>query len=446
MSLVNLYQLKKMSDALQAYDADKVKTKVRKPGEDADAYTVEELFQKTKQDIEDVSKSFEALRSKKIWGVIRLSLPVSKGQVEFPKDLDDRIPNIDRDIALPAYSSDNKLYMDDHGKPVKVNMATGILSGTPVEVDEGATTSRGDGTTVYRPIAVTSLKVFPMGEWTLDTLPDDALISNDELQVISYKSAIDRIVKGLSNGTDIVDYLKEQVGVDAIHNALKEKVSIKDLYTVTADGVKTPLYRAKTDKITRADLNDPLEKIASGEEKLETDVAALKTSMDDIQEARKAFLDDTPVVIKTPAAWEIDHAYKLNDVVSFDSKNYICKKSHTSSADVKPVKYGGNWIQLNDGQKIFGYLPYYSQVEKLDVAATAEKPVAVDITMNKDEAFCMPPIEVLVKAASGDAWEHAPYGDSYTYSQPDAETLRVQFIKSGSYRINYSAGFKREEY
>lgn len=394
MALVNMYQLKKMSNVLHSYDAGKVQTKVAKP--DGGTYTVEELFAKVVGDIKSVSDLLKAFKGKKISDIVRLELDVDHDKVELPEKLDEKIPGIDKSIHLPAYSEDNTLLLDQTGNPLKINLETGMLSGTPSVINTEATAQSADGTPVYKEIAVTKLKVFPTGEWTLEDLPTGALLDNEELQLLAYRSAVDKIVVELAKDADLIANIKKQIGTRAIEDALAEKAALTDVYAKSADDKLVPLYRKMTDKITRADLDDALEAIMKGEEQLQKDAKALRDDITAMQELHDHVQKDGPIKVDGIHSWEQDHEYHVDEIVRFDNKNYICKKHHTSSADVKPIKYGDYWIQLNDGQKFFAYEPHCSQVELYSyVTDSTTETDSHDILVNRNEAHITRPIEVL---------------------------------------------------
>lgn len=279
MPLINFYQLRKMSEALQSYDAEKVQTKVKKP-ENGGNYTVEELFGKTAGDIDAVKKLLDDFKAKKIRDVVRLELPVAEGKASIPEDLSEKVPGIDIGMELPAYTVDNALVVDEKGARLTVNLKTGNLSGTPSVLDAEATAAAEDGKTVYKPLAVASVKVFPVGEWTLESLPSEALLDNDEMQLVAYRSAVDQIVVELAKDKNLILAIKDQIGQRAIADALAEKAAVADVFSVSEDGAKTPLYRTTDKKIARADLDSELLSIASNEEQLDKDVKSLQESYD----------------------------------------------------------------------------------------------------------------------------------------------------------------------
>lgn len=277
--LINFYQLKKMSEALQSYDAEKVQTKVKKP-EDAGTYTVEELFSKTAGDIQDVKDHLDNFKAKKIHSTVRLELQIADGKAAIPEDLATRIPELDLETKLPACTTDNALIVNENGEQLMVDLKTGALNGTPSVKDEEATAKSEDGKNVYKPLAVTSLKVFPVGAWTLETLPTTDLIGKEEIQALSYGSAVGKIVEGITHDKSLVESIKEKVGPEIIEGALAKKADLTDVYAIADDGTRTKLYRTNDTKIARKDLDADLVDIVAGEEQLQKDVKVIQDSYD----------------------------------------------------------------------------------------------------------------------------------------------------------------------
>lgn len=510
-----------MSEALHSYDAEKVQTKVSKP-EGKGVYNVEELFSKTAEDIETVKRHLDDFKGKKLKSMVRLELQIADGKAVIPTDLATKIPEIDLAIKLPACALDNTLIVDEKGTQLMVDLKTGELSGTPSVKDKDAA---GEGKTVYKPLAVTSFKVFPTGTWTLETVPTEDLLNKDEILALAYGSAVGKIIEGITTDKTVIESIKEAVGPEVIEGALSKKADIKDVFSVSDDGKKTPLFREADTKIERKDLDSYLLARVDNEEQLEKDVNDIKESYDaskvlvsqtkddgtrysteeilnhkfyvrkkviiddltktkrrdifgdkdmglvkkevlkvydldlnllytqdgepleinfdtggelsgtphalDQEEYRthhakfytkytgKAYIfpqmettlmnleavsnEDEPekkedsyasvsnrIVIGAATAWEAKHEYRVDEVVMYSRQNYICKKRHISGD-----AFDANlWIQLMDGQAIFGYVPEYSQVEESGVTATAEKGVSISLKTNMDDAFCARPVDI----------------------------------------------------
>lgn len=322
MPLINFYQLKKMSEALQSYDAEKVQTKVQKPA-NAGNYNVEELFGKTADDIMSVNSRLNEFKAKKVRDVVRLELQLVDGKAQIPADLETRVPGIDKTQLLPAYTLDNALVLDENGARLTVDLRTGLLSGTPSVVDAEASAKAEDGKLAYKQIFVTSIKVFPVGEWTLESFPSEALLDNDEMQLVAYRSAVDQIVVELAKDQNLFAAIQKQIGSRAVEDALAEKAFLTDVYSVGGDGTKIPLYRQMIDKIKRGDVDESIENVLKGEERLEDemdaaqkDIETLQASydadkvltLDDKEDGSKRNVNETFAAVRSELAQEANRA------------------------------------------------------------------------------------------------------------------------------------------
>lgn len=329
MPLINMSQIRKLNEIFHTYDAAKVQTKMAKPGESTGNYTVEEMFEKVAKDyaaltggsklsVKDLDDALNAFKSKKVRDVVRLELSVdASNKVAIPEDLEKQVPGIDKAVLLPVYNSDNSILLDEKGKQLTLDVRTGAFSGTPSIVDAEATAKQTDGTTVYKTAVVTSIKVFPTGEWSLNDLPEKALLDNDEMQLIAYRTALDKIVVELAKDAELIAAIKKQVGTQTVEDALAGKANLTDIFSKSADGKNIPLFRQMSDSIKRVDLDDELKGIASGEEQLQKDHADLKgfcekTLKKDIEALQASY--DAAKVITTTKVQETGDAYNADEL------------------------------------------------------------------------------------------------------------------------------------
>lgn len=297
MSLMNLAQIKgglalknNVEALLQSYDAAKVLTSIVKTpaaeGTEAVNYNVDELLKDLKQKLAAITgegeeggaslaslkASIDALKDKKIQDVVRMELAVAGGKAAIPADLATKVPNVDTAKALPAYSVNNEVLLNEKGEQLTVSLADGSFNGTPSVVDEAASAKMADGSMVYKAAAVTAVKVFPQGEWTLETLPADALLDNNEMQLIAYETALNKLVVELAKDQSLIEDVKTKIGEKAVSDQLDAKVkdlqasidqkaNITDVFTVADDGTKTPLYRKVADKLNLSDMNEDLQDV-----------------------------------------------------------------------------------------------------------------------------------------------------------------------------------------
>ena len=296
MSLMNLSQIKggkKLQSDVQAlltsYDAAKVLTKIAK-GADAAAgnYNVEELLTELRTSLSSIlgtagassstptitslDTAIKALQDKKIRDVVRTELSIVDGKAAIPTDIDTKIPGLDKTIKLPAYSADNEVLLNERGEQLIVDMTTGAFNGTPSVIDADASAKSTDGSFVYKVATISKVKVFPAGEWKLSDLPAEALLDNNEIQLIAYKQALNKVIVELAKDKGIIDAVKTQIGTKAVQDqlndataALQTKIDAKadttDVYSVDDKGVKTPLFRKTSDALKMEDLDTDLQDV-----------------------------------------------------------------------------------------------------------------------------------------------------------------------------------------
>ena len=281
MSLMNFAQIKggkqlqaNVASLLASYDAAKVLTKIAKSGENAGNYNVEELLAALNDKIalisgdseagaslKSLSDDISALKNKKVKDVVRLELSVVEGKATIPSDIDTKIPACDKTAKLNAYTTSNEVLLNEKGEQLTVDMGTGAFNGIPSVIDEAASAKSKDGSLVYKAADVKAVKVFPAGEWTLESLPADALLDNSEMQLVAYKDALNKVIVELAKDAGLIASIKEQVGEKAIANQLASKAEVTDIYAVADDGTKTALYRKVADAVKLSDLDQDLQDV-----------------------------------------------------------------------------------------------------------------------------------------------------------------------------------------
>lgn len=298
MSLMNFAQIKggkqlqaNVQSLLTSYEAAKVLTTIVKTPASEDGsvkavnYNVDELLKSLKDSIAAITgdsegttslktlkEALDSISGKKVKDIVRLELSVADGKATIPTDLATTVPSVDTSKALPVYTTDNEVLLNENGEQLTINLTDGTFNGTPSVIDEAASAKKTDGSFVYKPVTLTSIKIFPQGEWTLKDLPAEALLDNSEMQLIAYKQAINKIVVELAKDSDLIEAVKAQIGTQAVSDQLKEvtaslqanidkKANITDVYSVDDAGTKTALYRKNADKIKLADLDQDLQDV-----------------------------------------------------------------------------------------------------------------------------------------------------------------------------------------
>lgn len=219
-----------------SYDAAKVITTTSK-GEDGGTYNADELLTKIQTDItsldsktqQAIKDAVDAVKNKVVKDVVRIQVEATYSagdgegsyNVQLPEDFDTKVPSANKGTPVPVYELDNTAVIDETGNQITINLTDGTLSGYPCEVDEAASTG---GTTVYKKRTESfDIKFFPVGTFTLDTLSEDYMLDNQELQLLSYDQAINKIITDLAQDQSLIDKISKLVGEEAVAEQIKEK-------------------------------------------------------------------------------------------------------------------------------------------------------------------------------------------------------------------------------
>ena len=298
---------------LKSYDAAKVLTKIAKTvgeGEDPANYNAEELLSELKSKMDEIAgdgalslKSLDnaitALKDKKIKDMVRVTFSTdSEGVVTLDGgDLTDLVPGYNENAHVPVYSLDNEILYNEEGEQLTLSLKDLTLNGTPHIIDATATAANEEGNKVYKPYTTDTFsgKVFPVGEWTLEEFPTDALLDNAELQLVAYKTALDKIVVELAKDKSLLDRIQEQIGEEAIKDVLND--TIRDLNEKIA---------LKEDKTVVKELSDRVDALEAGlEEEIHDKIQIL---------AKLSSFSISRVPNTKPVSIEINHlTYLEND-------------------------------------------------------------------------------------------------------------------------------------
>lgn len=219
-----------------SYDAAKVITTTSK-GEDGGTYNADELLTKIQTDItsldsktqQAIKNAVDAIKNKVVKDVVRIQVEATYSagdgegsyNVQLPEDFDTKVPSANKETPVPVYELDNNAVIDETGAQITINLTDGTLSGYPCEVDEAASAG---GTTVYKKRTKSFyIKFFPVGTFTLDTLSEDYMLDNQELQLLSYDQAINKIITNLAQDQSLIDKISALVGEEAVAEQIKKK-------------------------------------------------------------------------------------------------------------------------------------------------------------------------------------------------------------------------------
>ena len=158
--------------------------------------------------------TLEGLKNKQINDIVRITLSRTGGSVDISSV---NMQYLDSsNTALSVYSSGNHLI-------------TGAFSGTPAELDINASKSASGDTLIYKPITGDfEFKIFATGTWTLENIPSNAFLDNNELQMIAYEQAINKIVVQLAKDSDLITAIRQAIGPTAIQNAVNVASQVID--------------------------------------------------------------------------------------------------------------------------------------------------------------------------------------------------------------------------
>ena len=219
-----------------SYDAAKVITSTSKD-EDGGTYNADELLTKIQTDItsldsktqQAIKDAVDAVKNKVVKDVVRIQVEATYSagdgegsySVTLPEDFDTKVPSANKETPVSVYELDNTAVIDGTGNQITINLTDGTLSGYPCEVDEAASAG---GTTVYKKRTESfDIKFFPVGTFTLDTLSEDYMLDNQELQLLSYDQAINKIITNLAQDQSLIDKISALVGEEAVAEQIKEK-------------------------------------------------------------------------------------------------------------------------------------------------------------------------------------------------------------------------------
>ena len=254
MSLTDLRQIKggaklqkDVTSLLTSYAASKVITSVSKElgqnGEDNGVYNVDELLTELKSTIDEVisgsegtslsslSDAISLLNNKAIKDIVKVNLKATYEGGEpatyYIEALNgfttSMIPKIKSTDKLLVYTEDNRAVFDEEGKQLTYDFFSNEFSGIPSILDIEASKATEDNSLVYKPLNDTfEFKVFPKGEFTLKTLPSDFILDNNELQLVAYDQAINKIIVELSKDAGLLEIVEEAVSEEAITAKINE--------------------------------------------------------------------------------------------------------------------------------------------------------------------------------------------------------------------------------
>lgn len=237
-------QLRTDIDALQAsYDAYKVLTDIAKDG--GGNYNVNEMLVALKASITalegslgsggsvddkidaataDLQGKIDLINNKAIKDRVKLTAVLKSTpavSLVINGDVGTLVPNIDTVQKYVIYDAvTNRAIQNETGGALLYDFATSQVVGTPSKADP-ADKDPMDGVTYIPLVDDVNVKLFPVGEFTFSQLSPDYLLDNEELNLVAYDNAIDRIVVDLAQDQELIDSIKALVGTETVQNQIK---------------------------------------------------------------------------------------------------------------------------------------------------------------------------------------------------------------------------------
>lgn len=184
------------------------------------------------------STTLNGFKNKEINDVVRVEFNLASGTTTAtPKDATKITDELDSSQKLHAYTLGGAPIVGEGGVDVDFDFDTKTFAATPYVLDVDATKAAGGVDSVTGEIipaqavytAFTGdFKVFPVGTWTLETLPATALLDNNEMQLIAYDQALQKVIIQLATDKNLIDRITEAVGETAIEDAVKSATAVID--------------------------------------------------------------------------------------------------------------------------------------------------------------------------------------------------------------------------
>lgn len=182
------------------------------------------------EEVGGTQRTLLGFKNKVINDVVRIEFSWN-GTTATASNPDKITDNLTAGQNLSAYTVSGTPLVSSTGTAITFNFDTKTFSSAPYILDVDATKASGNvnGTTgqidaasaVYTAYTG-SFKVFPVGTWTLETLPADALLDNNEMQLIAYDQALQKIIIQLATDKNLINRITEAVGETAIQDAVKD--------------------------------------------------------------------------------------------------------------------------------------------------------------------------------------------------------------------------------
>ena len=476
-------ELRSDVDTLKAsYAAAKVITEIAK--EEGTNYNAEELFNVLKSGVESVdgkiTEAIKVIKDKAIKDVVRMQLIANYANgafsVSIPADLEQTVPQVDKTSPVFVYDLDGSSVMGTDGSQVTLNLETGTFSAIPADLDKANST---EDTLVY--VSRTKsfeFKIFPVGSFTFDTLPENYLLDNSELQLAVYDKVIDEVIVRLTKDKALIDAISKLVGSQAVSEQIDVKVEAVKTelnQTISANKTSADATEAKVVALTKTVEDNKTEtdatKVAFEEYKASSS-ADIKTIQGYVKEtgldanskivinvADGKVEQDSKEAVNGGQLFSIDTAYKASDnklQVNIDTLSQNVETNHEALServktleDAKPVsdakiqKNADDIAKLNASTVSINVPEFHVQSFDLTSTATTEfalesVPNASKVTVNVNGLVYEE--DDLAFTVSRDAktltWAFTSANDGFDLKDDVADKIFVRFYEDKTVTVN----------
>ena len=285
------------------------------------------------KDTKDVTQTLDGFKNKVMNDVVRIEFTATSGvTAATPVNAALITSELTTGQSLTAYTADGAPIVQADGTANPFDFDAKTFAAAPYIVDMDASRDSGDptqatggtGTLVYKAFAG-QFKVFPVGSWTLETLPANALLDNSELQLIAYDQALQKLVLELAKDKALIDRIVIAVGDTAIADAVANSTAKIDTRIDRLEGTEDSdlsKVAVKVDRITgkpaEGTVGDPGYVAAETVDK--TTMIASKAYIDAVDNAIKADIGEITDTTSFDANGDVAHSTVRGELNSIEAK------------------------------------------------------------------------------------------------------------------------------
>lgn len=332
--------------------------------------------------------------------------------------------------SLPAYSASGQPIVGVSGATVTFNYNTKTFSAAPYVLDIDATKASGGidnvtgqviaGQAVYAAFTG-SFKVFPTGTWTLETLPTTALLDNNEMQMVAYDQALQKIAIQIATDKQLIDRVEEAIGEVAIQDAIKNATEVIDSRLDRLEGTddsNLAKVAVKVSQITGKPAGDdatedPAETVSK------TTAIASKAYVDAVDNAIKADIGDANASVSYDANGKVQTSTVRGEINSIKNKliykDQLINSVKTSVTEKQEIEGVETDVQVTDDQNTINETALVTKFAAVDAYATQTRN-----SLNTFVDTTAPATYVAINKVDDNYSKLTPVGTTYTYTYTDA--------------------------